>query len=117
MFCEEDTQCNNWVSLLLTFKTTTMQKKQFGVIAYLNDNYLIVRLRYTHRDVAIKVIEFLHNKEIQTSVTEVSKNKVVISTEFVFTTTATNLQYIKSFSREGKIKRLQNEVNQLRLTL
>lgn len=92
-------------------------KKQYGVIAFLNDGNVISRLRYTHRDVAIRVIEFLHNKGIQASVTEVSKNKVVVSTEFVFTTTLDNFRYIKSFSREGKIKRLQQEVNQLRINL
>jgi len=90
-------------------------KKQFGVIAFLNDDSIIARLRYTHRDVAIRVIEFMHNRGIQASVTEVKINNVVKSTEFVFTTSLTNFRYIKSFSREGKIKRLQSEINQLKL--
>jgi len=90
-------------------------KKQFGVITFLNDGSVIARLRYTHRDVAIRVIEFMHNRGIQASVTEVKINNVVKSTEFVFTTSLSNFRYIKSFSREGKIKRLQSEVSQLRM--
>jgi len=89
-------------------------KKQFGIIAFLNEDYVITRLRYTHRDVAIRVIEYLYNNNIKTDVTEVKKDKTIVSTEFVFTSTLTQLRYIKSFSREGKIKRLQTEVQQLK---
>ena len=120
MFCEEDTQCNNWVSLLLTFKITTMKKpfkKQYGILAFLNSGLVYVRLRYTYRDVAIRVIEYFHNNNISIDVTEVKKNNIIVSTEFVFTCHLNNFRYIKSFSREGKIKRLQNEVSQLRLSI
>jgi len=90
-------------------------KKQFGILAFLNNDLVYARLRYTHRDVAIRVIEFLYNRGIQASITEVKINNVVKSTEFVFTTSLSNFRYIKSFSREGKIKRLQSEVSQLRM--
>lgn len=90
-------------------------KKQYGIIAFLNEDYAIVRLRYTHRDVAIRVIEYLYNNNITTDVTERKVGSTVVSTELVFTCTLNNFRYIKTFSREGKIKRLQQEVSQLKL--
>lgn len=92
----------------------TKPKKQFGVIAFLNSDLVYVRLRYTYRDVAIRVIEYLYNNNISVDVFEVSKGNTIVSTELSFTCHLNKFRYIKSFSREGKIKRLQNEVNQLR---
>jgi len=43
-------------------------KKHYGVLAFLNNDLVYVKLRYIHRDVAIRVIEYLYNNNIKTDV-------------------------------------------------